>query len=557
MGIANGLIERVARGLPMSAQAEALFLKQASVDAQRKVEANRRSKIVYGRYANDPVGFIQDKLGVGLAPDIKAVAESVLKNPVTIARSGNSTGKSHGAAHLALWFFECFQGAQVYTAAAPPEDNLKIMLWGKIGELVLRHPDIFGRYRASLAGMRIERSPDQFVAGVTIPSSGRREERIARFSGKHAPALFFIVDEGDAVPPEVYEGIESCMTGGFARLLILFNPRIKAGPVYRKEHAGQANVVELTAFNHPNVRTGLDLIPGAVDRNTTVRRINEWSRPLAPTEEPDNQCFEVPKFLTGATATNLKGDRTYPPLQAGWRKITDNQLSYMVLATYPAQGSQQLISEEWIARARSNYDLYVAKYGEVPPRNAKAIGGQDVADQGDDLNAFTRRYGNWVAPIITWSGVDLEVTGDKTAANYLQHNLDFLFIDATGVGAGLAVNARRKVRRANATAHIRKITPVMVASSPTYKTELGSFGTMRDQLWWTLREWLRTNENAMLPPDDDLEQELLNATYEVNKVVKVLDKKAMKATLGRSPDKADSLILTFTPTNRTFRIGLA
>jgi intein/homing endonuclease len=465
---------------------------------------------------------------------------------------------SHAAAHLAIWFMEAYAGAQVYTAAAPPESNLKIMIWGNIGTLVLQKPELFSRYRVSLSNTHIERSPTEFITGVTIPAAGTREQRIARFSGKHAPAMLFIVDEGDAVPPEVYEGIETCMSGGFARLLILFNPKIKSGPVYKKEREKQANVIELTAFAHPNVQTGQDLIPGAVDRNTTVRRLNEWSRPLAPTEEPDAQCFEVPDFLAGCTATSLDGKTTYPPLLAGWRKITDHQLSYMVLAEYPAQSSQQLISEEWIARARANWNLYVAKWGEKQPKGTKARGGLDVADQGDDSNVFARRYGPWVAPLQTWSGVDLEVTSDKAAALYLSHDLEYLFIDATGVGAGVAPSARRKVRRAKALAPIRKITGVMVASSPTEKTELGEFRHLRDQLWWTMREWLRTDENAMLPPDDELEEELLVATYEVQgKYVRIMDKPHMKELLGRSPDRADALSLTFTPQTKSFKLELA
>lgn len=554
MGVRSYLPQAV--DLPKDVQAA--MLRDAMEAARQKKAAKQKAKIVTPNYAQDPVGYVNDVLNVRLAPDVQDIARSVLENPVTIAKSANSTGKSHGAAHLAVWFFECFQGAQVYTAAAPPEDNLKIMLWGKIGELTMQQPNIFHRYKVSLAGMRIERSPDQFIAGVTVPASGKREERIARFSGKHAPALLFIVDEGDAVPPEVYEGIESCMTGGFTRLLILFNPRSKSGPVYRKEYAGQGNVITLTAFNHPNVRTGLNLIPGAVDRNTTVRRVVEWSRPLAPDEEPDSQCFEVPDFLVGFRATERgKGNSLYEPLPAGWRKVTDNQLSYMVLAEYPPQGSQQLISEEWIARARSNYDLYVAKYGEVPPRHTVGIGGHDVADQGDDSNCFCRRYGNWVAPLVTWQGVDLENTGDKIASLYLEHNVDWLFVDATGVGAGVAPHARREVRKRKATAMARRIVPVMVGNKPTKESELGKFGCIRDQLWWALREWLKNEPNAMLPPDEGLVQELLNATYEVTlKVVKVLDKKSMKATLGRSPDRADALMMTFSPQRIPFQIGL-
>ena len=54
-----------------------------------------------------------------------------------------------------------------------------------------------------------------------------------------------------------------------------------------------------------------------------------------------------------------------------------------------------------------------------------------------------------------------------------------------------------------------------VASSPTEQTELGEFQILRDQLWWTCREWLRTDTGAMLPPDELLVEELQTPTYEV------------------------------------------
>lgn len=524
---------------------------------QRRQEAKRK-EIRYTHYQDNPVGFIRDILGVEVIPsDIMSVCNSVRDNPVTIARSGNGTGKTHIAAHLAIWFWACFPGAQVFTTAPPPESNLKNLLWGKIGEIIENSPAVFSGCRTSMFKMRIARSSAEFVSGVLIPNSGTSEQRIARFSGKHAPHLMFIVDEGDAVPQEVYTGIESCMSGGYTRLLILFNPRSKIGPVWRKERDRQANVVELTAFSHPNVIEGQEIVPGAVDRETTVRRINEWSRPLAVGEDPDAQCFDVPTFLAGCTAKSQDGQRQYPPLLPGTRKITDQALNYMVLARYPAQGSQQLISEEDIAKARSRWDAYVAVHGEKPPVGVKGVMAQDVSEFGDDSNANCRRYGGYVSRFQTWSGVDTEVTSDRAARIYLEGDIENVFVDGTGVGAGVAPSMIRKVRKANPKAPVRKIESVKVASASTYATELGEFGVLRDQLWWSVREWLRTDPGAMLPPDEELLEELLVATYEVvGKNIKIMDKPTMRKMLGRSPDRADSLCLTFTPAGRSFKLVL-
>lgn len=546
--------------LPLSGPALARFMQSVQTGVQQRlVQAQPRERI-YVEYQDRPVEFIREILGVKVIPDdIAEVAESLRSSPVTIARSGNGTGKTYIGAHLAVWWLLCFPDCQIYTAAAPPEENLKNLLWGQIGKIVTDKPGLFAGYgKVSLAGLRVERSPTEFLTGVTIPASGDSANRIARFSGKHAPNLLFIVDEGDAVPDEVYTGIESCMSGGHARLLVLFNPRAKIGPVWRKERDKQANVVELTAFDHPNVITGQNLVPGAVDRETTVRRISEWSRALAPGEEADPQCFEVPDFLVGCTAKSQDGLTEYPPLPAGTRKITEQALNYMVLARYPAQGSRQLISEEDIARARARWDVYVAQNGEKPPVGVKGKLGQDVAELGEDANAACLRYGGWVPRFKTWGGVDIEATSDRVAEMYVALDLDYAFIDGTGVGAGVPPSVIRKVRRAKPAASVRKIVSVKVASAPTTQTELGEFALLRDQLWWAVRNWLEKDPGAMLPPDEELIEELLAAQYDVvGKYVKVTAKPEMRKRLGRSPDRADSLCLTFAPENKAFKIEFA
>ena len=469
-----------------------------------------------------------------MTEEVKTLMESVRDNPVTIAKSANATGKTHAAARIAVWFYKAFSEVQVYTAAAPPESNLKKLLWGEIGSITENHPKAFKA--DNLKSLHVERSAQNFITGVTIPMAGTAAQREAKFSGKHSPHLLFIIDEGDAVPDEVYRGIESCMSGGHARLLVMFNPRAEAGEVYRMERDGRANVVHLSALNHPNVISGKDSIPGAVNRETTIRRINEWCRPLAPGEQIDGECFELPSFLEGLTAKSQSGHE-YPPLKPGWYKIMEPAFSYMVLGRYPAQGNTQLISKDWIARARARWDLYVSEHGEVPPRHTSAVMGLDVGEFGTDANVSCFRYGGYVERLIAWGGIDTLRTGDRAIAEYKGRDVSRANIDATGIGSGVAPH----MQRGGCSAH-----PVKVASSPTEATELGEFKILRDQLWWACREWLRTDTGAMLPPDELLIEELQTPTYEVqNGKIRVMKKDTLRELLKRSPDRADALCLTF------------
>ncbi len=487
----------------------------------------------YTIYQRSPVAFGEIELGETYTSDICRMMESVRDNPITLARSANATGKTHGAARVALWWRRVFPESRVYTLAAPPEGNLKKLLWGEILGVLKRHNNLFRDHKVQ--ALHIQADPENFLTGVTIPVSGSGHDREAKFSGKHSPNLLFIVDEGDAVYPEVYKGIESCMSGGNARLLIMFNPRGSRGRVWEMERNGEATVVELSAFTHPNVVKGTDVIPGAVTRDKTVQRIQEWCRPLTADEEVDDTCFDLPKYLEGYAGPRTDGGM-YPPLAAGHYKIIEPAFYYMVMGKYPAEGTAQLVSIEWVNKARLRWDNYVSQYGENPPQFTRPIMGLDVAEYGTDYNACVLRSGGFLSRIRTWSGIDTDTTAERSAEFYAKHDVAYANIDGTGVGSGVAPRMIKNGCNAYS---------VKAASGSTRNCEFGSFHRMRDQLWWMLREWLRTDE-AMLPPDDLLIQEILAPEYfVVNDEIRITDSDTLRTLLKRSPDRAVSVCMTF------------
>lgn len=493
----------------------------------------------YSKYFANAAGFIEEVLGELLTEDLRAICESIVKNDVTIAQSGNGTGKSWIAARLAIWFFCCRTGPQVYCAAAPPQTNLENILWAEISSVANKKPELLKDSESKQ--LKITRKPLEFIAGVSIPASGNDATKQARFSGKHAPSLLFLVDEGDAVPDPVFNGIETCLSGGFLRTLVTFNPRQRLGHVYRTIKEGRANIIKLSAFSHPNVVTGDDVIPGAVSRAVTLRRISQWTRPLADGEAKDKRCFELPEYLEGCIPLDQK-KRELPALVPGWYRIIEHQFSHVVLGEYPAQSDSQLISEEWIDQARSRYDMYTAKHGAHVP-DVRCTCGLDIADMGKDSSVLTKKFGNFVHPLVVWSKQDVIEVGDLVKHNLDDSNISdisAIYCDGTGVGIGVAPYITRQYNLPGV--------KVMVASSSTEETELGAFGLLLDQLMWEVREWLRL-DLAMLPPDPELIEELLAFEYEIkNGKVKVSSSDKINELLKRSPDRARSLMLTFMST---------
>lgn len=511
----------------------------------------------YSGYVQDPLKFNQVHLSTTFTPEVQEVVESVRDNTVTIAVSANAIGKSYAAAHIAVWFYKVYQDSKVFLAAAPPEKNLKQILWSELSGIVRRQPHVFSGDKIS-EDLTIQRNKESFISGLVIPSSGSPEVRQAKFSGNHAPHLLFIVDEGDAVPPEVYQGIESCMSGGHARLLIMFNPRADRGHVAGMVKKKQGKVFYLSAFDHPNVVTGENKIPGAVTREKTIERINEMSAPLAPGEKPDIECFEVPEFLVGTT-TEDKAGLPYPPIAPGYRKVRNNEFFYKVIGKYPPKSESQLISRAWVEAAQSRWLSYVAIHGEVPPKGTTPVCALDVADgeQDSDLNVLSQIWGTWIPRQFDWTGMDPDTAAIRTAEKVkklceeykIDHRKVVVKVDATGVGAGVPLRLQRL--------EIAQAKRVMVAAAPTIKMiegkEEASFYQLRDQLWWMAAQWLEKDTGAMLPPGEELADELCTPTYwkgERDGKMRVSDRKTMIQLLGRSPDRASSIVLLFAPVSQ-------
>jgi hypothetical protein len=510
--------------------------------------ANWSSDYKYIKYQHSPQLFGEQVLGEKFTEDMKRLMQAVVDHSTVAAISGNGVGKTFCAATIALWHFLCFPNSQTFLLSAPPESNLRRLLWGEIWKKVRKHKEIFEKFKQT--DMQISRSEWSYVTGIAIPQSGTDEQREAKVSGKHAPHLMFILDEADGVDNACYKGIDACKSGGEARLLCLYNPRKSAGWVYKAVRDGIAKTVNVSVFTHPNVITGENIIPGAVTRNKTLVRIHECSLPVQDSEgQNDPTCFKVPDFLVGCVGIS-DSNKEYPPIQEGYRKIIDNRFYHQVLGIYGGTGENQLIAKDHIDAARSRWDLYRATYGENPPEGIRPIIGFDVADLGDDTSVICRRYGGWVARFEKWRGITPDESSIRVADSAKHYNAANVMVDSCGVGAPCHSLIRKQ--------HV-KATRVMVSEKPTRKADLegehkAEFHILRDQLWWEVREWM-SSDVAMLPPDELLLEELLIVDYEErNGKIWVMSKDKMRELLGRSPDTADSLVLTFSPASRRPRV---
>lgn len=197
-----------------------------------------------------------------------------------------------------------------------------------------------------------------------------------------------------------------------------------------------------------------------------------------------------------------------------------------VRGLFPRAGSNALLGPDEIREAMKR----VATQKEVA--YAPVVLGVDVARQGDDASAIARRQGVLAYPLRELRIPDTMLLAVQVGMEWDKHQPDGVFVDGTGgYGAGV-VDALRLANRA----------PIDVqfgGSAPDNR-----YANMRSWMYFELAKWVRAG--GVLPHDDELAQELAATKYTFSgDRFKLVGKDEIKLEIGRSPDRADALALTF------------
>ncbi len=521
---------------------------------QRQILAKREKGSSFKHYQDDPAGFVRDILQEYVWDKLEEVMLAVRDHPFVAVTGANAVGKGWVAARTVLWWLNSFAPSKIVTTAAPPARQVRELLWAEVRgaqrAALDRNIPLCGGKPGVLA-IRTE-DPHHWAQGFVIPTMGTPEERISRFQGHHSPHLLIVFDEAHGIPEEIFDAADSCLSGGHNHFLLLSNPLAPSGPFYRRTKSKMWHTIQISAFDHPNVISGKELVPGAVTRKKTYVRIHEGSRTLRWDEDVDELAkqavFEVPAYFRDEDEEN-------PNLEAiagTTRVVVTPALATKVLGRFPLQADNALISVEWLEAAKQRWLTYVEEFGETPPplpAGTVAVHGFDVAEFGKDPNVLVSRYEWFVTRPRKWNGVDALVAGD-IAMSHLDPD-DLVHVDGIGVGAGTGPHMQRHGFKkaynvkfsASATLAVKQITTDQAEDMLPAE----EFDRMRSQAYWTLREWLRLNPRAALPPDDNLEEDLTVLTYEKlpNGKLQVLPKKKVKELLTRSPNDGDAVALTF------------
>lgn len=228
-------------------------------------------------------------------------------------------------------------------------------------------------------------------------------------------------------------------------------------------------------------------------------------------------------------APNYDPERTEQQI-AQYGGPTSHRYRPMVLGEWPLSDEEGLINREHIDFAIANECF--------PPDNAPIVWGLDPAGQGADSSVLCMRQDNKVLDFKQWRGLNptqlshtVRDLYEKTPKN---KRPAVISVDANGLGYG----AYSGLKDLGLPAYECKF-----AGTPTRNPD--RYVNVRAQLYAEMAEWF-AGENVQIPNIPKLVEELAIVRYEDGSgKIKLEKKELIKKRLGRSPDYADALGLTF------------
>ncbi len=193
-----------------------------------------------------------------------------------------------------------------------------------------------------------------------------------------------------------------------------------------------------------------------------------------------------------------------------------------------AQANNRLISSLLTEKARKTGEIYTT---------SPLIIGLDVARFGDDSTVFCFRRGRYCFRFDCFKGLDNVEVANRATFYIREYKPAKMFVDAGGVGAGVVdiLNDRG----------FKKIVQPVMFGSKAFAFE--RYHNRRAEMWDELRAWLASKQDISIPDDEALCAELCSIAkkYDDKGRLQLEEKDELKKRLGRSPDKADALALTF------------
>lgn len=402
-------------------------------------------------------------------------------------RACTGPGKSALLAGLGWHRLACFGelGEHPKGAALSGEgrDNLRDNLWSELGKW--RDRSEFLKAAFEFTGQRIhakDHSETWFLSARSYPKDANAQAIGSALSGLHSRFPFLLLDEVGNMPIAVGQKASQIFTG---------NPKDAL----------------IAAAGNPTSPDGLLY-------EICVKQAHLW-RVITITADPDD-----PKRTPRVDIEHAREMIKLYGRENPWVMAT-------ILGQFPAQGFNKLLSLQEVEAAVARH------HNEEDYKFSQKRIGIDCARFGDDRTPLFPRQGLAAFTPVVMRGARGHEIAARLAVAKEKWDSELEIFDDTG---GWASSAIDYYEQAGYTA-----TSVNSSSTKTFDPRMFN---RRAEMLWAMAEWVK--KGGSLPDEPELPAELVEPSYTFKDGRLLIEpKEIIKKRLGRSPDLADALGLTF------------
>ena len=444
------------------------------------------SKLVKGRikaWREDPVFFVRDQFSV--EPDAWQLETlNAFKNNQRLAmKACKGPGKTALLAWIS-WLFLCTRPHPKIAATSISGDNLSDNLWPEMSKWQAKSPFLKEMFEWTKTRIYARQHPETwFMSARSWSKSADPSKQADALAGLHADYIMFVIDEAGGIPDSIVATAEAALaTGKECKLVMAGNPTQTSGPLYRA---------------------------------CTKEKHLWWT--ISITSDPDNPKRTPRVSIDWARQQIDKYGKDNP-----WVLVN-------VFGEFPPSCINQILSADEVEAAMNR---------QIRPEALSGMQkrlGIDVARFGDDSTVIFPRQGRMAFLPIQLRNASNDQIASRVMVAKNKWRPEYEFVDGTG-GYGGGVCDFMRVGGAS---------PIEVMASA--KADSQKYRNRRAENWFRMAEWVKGG--GCLPKEtSELAGELTCATYSFDNQGRFLlmPKEQMKEELGRSPDFADALALTFT-----------
>lgn len=446
-------------------------------------------------YAEHPVHFVEDLIGVTPDEQQAKILQSVADNSMTSVRSGHGIGKSAVEAWTVIWFMATRPFPKI-ACTAPTQHQLFDILWAEVSKWLRHAPALEKEFVWTKEKVYLKGYPEEWFAVA------RTATKPDALQGFHADDILYIIDEASGVKDNIFEPVLGALSTPGARLLMCGNPTQLSGFFYESHTKNRASYKTFHVDGRKSGRVSQEFI------DTIIRMYGE-----------DSDVFRV----------RVAGE--FPKAEADVF-IQLSLVEKSIMTEFSPRKTPNTIRIGCdVARFGDDKTIIGAKIDEKATIEKKRQG-QDTMKTADDI-------------VLLYYDLLKQYPGYKNTVT--------VCVDDGGVGGGVVDRLKQMQRNNPERLAQMNIVPIKFGQRIKHKHYHDSTTFMMA----TVKALLSPHDDdgnekpveLILPNDDDLVAQLSGRKYGLteNAKIKVESKDDMKKRGLPSPDEADCILLLCVP----------